>query len=649
MKVDSLSHNSRLGGRIGIRQVPPAKLSLSSSQTQTNTGDERETELVNREKGLSDFWRHDRSDDRVQELASVLQGADILIGNMGSDIQVTWSGRGVSCTDFQRRIVALDYRPLKEQDCPFPGLEVDEVIGYAAHEGGHCLWSIPGGGKVILQQINTRWSALPPSLQEDWQAGKQTVLKELCRIQNLLEDAHVDYRIARRWPVLGSYIQIARRKFNERIPTDVNAMGMDAHHHRNALINLWAGLCLYGYPLPSCMSIQLKQTIASLLDLTEKAIEEQDATARQIIAVDAAIVLWQNYPTRKTQTPILPQGEIQGVPQQKNMSGSVQLRQEGTANGSASYGDGSQVGEVKNLDDFDPFTGFGQSGRQVVQVPEELLKRLDACVAHEEDFSRSVAQALAEDPRQTLAKAKKADYDPDRARKVISQVQREIGEIHKAFRHQRSLKGCWLHGLEHGKIDERRLLKPFVGGTGYHKRKDAVGRHRLAIGLLLDVSGSMSKYMHIVEQTAAVFCQGLMHMVGVNLAVWCYAGQSTRVMLTSLYDRQLPGLCLANVEQGGRTPSGAAIAVSKILMERMPEKRKLLIHFTDAQPDSVDHVARAVRSCAEANIRVYAIGLSHFQESLQKQYSRGNYTTIKTVSELPQAVARMLKNRSALQ
>lgn len=38
-------------------------------------------------RSLSDFWRCDHSDDSVSELASVLQRADILIGNMGSDIR----------------------------------------------------------------------------------------------------------------------------------------------------------------------------------------------------------------------------------------------------------------------------------------------------------------------------------------------------------------------------------------------------------------------------------------------------------------------------------------------------------------------------------------------------------------------------------
>ena len=45
---------------------------------------------------LSDFWRMDASDDRVMELVSVLRGADNLIGLMGSELRVRWSGDEVS-------------------------------------------------------------------------------------------------------------------------------------------------------------------------------------------------------------------------------------------------------------------------------------------------------------------------------------------------------------------------------------------------------------------------------------------------------------------------------------------------------------------------------------------------------------------------
>ena len=135
-------------------------------------------------RSLSDFWRQDRSDDRVMELISVLQGADNLIGLMGSDpsagsgqaIKVTWSGQEVSYTDFQRHIVALDYGPVRGQRTPFPGTHVDEIIGYAAHEGGHCIWSASDKDVSIRQAVSRRWAEIPRALKRGWNGNRQGTL-----------------------------------------------------------------------------------------------------------------------------------------------------------------------------------------------------------------------------------------------------------------------------------------------------------------------------------------------------------------------------------------------------------------------------------------------------------------------------------------
>ena len=392
-------------------------------------------------RGLSDFWRCDRSDDLVSELTSVLQGADTLIGNMGSDIRVTWSGADVSYTDFQRRIVALDYGPLMGKECPFAGTLVDEVIGYAAHEGGHCLWSVPGNDQAIRRCVLAQWDSLPDSLRRDWQSDENATLEELCRIQNLLEDAYTDHRVTQRWPVLGEYIRTARGRLLERTPIDIEAIAQAEQPERKSFMNLWLSVSLYSQPLPASISAPVKRAMGALLDLTQKAIEETDGVARQNMAVDAAIVLWKEFPVSKTR----PQSQKEAA---------------GDAPGQA----GSEAGESGDLDDFDPAHGPGQRGRKVVSVPRKLLEQVaDATSGEAKALSRSVAQTLAEDPQHVVARARKAYYDSNRAASVMSQVQRESREIQQTFQRQQDLNSRWRHGLERGKLDSRRLWKPFAG------------------------------------------------------------------------------------------------------------------------------------------------------------------------------------------
>ena len=277
-------------------------------------------------------------------------------------------------------------------------------------------------------------------------------------------------------------------------------------------------------------------------------------------------------------------------------------------------------------------------------MAQRLLDQVAEVVAGKiEDLTPLVRQVLEESSRQVAARVQRATYDADRADRAISQSQRPIREVQAAFRRQRGMNPRWLKGLDRGRLDDRRLWKVPVSHTGYFKRRDATGIPHLALGLLLDVSGSMRKSMDIVWQTAAVFSQGLTQIPGINFAFLGYTGEGGKVALTRICDRQFPRLCLAGVEQGRETPSGAAIAAMKVLMERMPEKRRLLIHFTDGRADNAAHLSKAMEACQRAGIGVYTIGLAEHSRMLSRQFGERNYEAIQKLAELPQAVARIVQ------
>ncbi len=674
--------------------------------------------MTETERSLSGFWRHDRSDDRVRELVSVLQGANNLIGLMGSDLAVTWSGEG-SYTDFARHIVALDYGPLRGRACPFNGSRVDEVIGYAAHEGGHCIWSQAGKDSTISIEIANRMNPghshpLSPALTRAWRHGERNplpdgaggtvnpVLVELCRIQNVLEDAYIDRHVAVKWEVLGEHIRISRHKLAERTPIDLAAIASQRRPDRNAATNIWLSVALYDYALPRRMSKRVRRAMTALLTLTQAAIAEHGGHVRHSMAVDAAEILFTEFPVAEAPMPTLPQagpGQGQDKGGQSQAAGEGEDDEagegagaggggdddteeedagvgagggdddteeedagagdeeddeagEGAGGGGAGEGDpegdegesgegdggdqgGDGAGKVGNLDDYDD--------REVVPVPQELLDAITDAIMHEiEDLSQSVAETLAMDPRQVAATARKADYDAGRAKRVTSQVMPQVQELRRVFDSQKDAQTRYLKGLPKGKLDSRRLARGGAGNLNVFQRRQVIDSPDLAVGLLLDVSGSMSSYMGIVEQAAAVFAEGLIRKPGVNFAAWMYTGGFADVALTRICDRALGKLCLKNIEHGGGTPSGAAIAGVKVLMERMPEQHKLLIHFTDGAPDVEHHVNFAVEAARAAGIRVYAIGAGRMM-GLNQQYGQGNWETIATIEDLPATVARLIR------
>ena len=746
------------------------------------------------DRSLSDFWRTDRSDDRALEMLSVLRGADNLIGLMGSALRARWSGATLpdgthlSYTDLAKQIVALDYSPLSGQEAPFLGSKVDEVLGYAAHEGGHCVWTEPDKPGTIQGRVVATLSTLPRSFQRDWREGElhkvpdgdndwvNPVLVQLCRIQNILEDAYIDYNIAKTWEVLGEYVRTSRSRLAEKTPIDLAAIAATPKPDRNAAMNVWISVVLYDYDVPTKMLTKMRRALTELLALTEKAISEDSGWSRHLMAVDAARILWREFPTEKAPLPTLPpQGDAaenagQGqtgppMPQSGSSTGADDDEDdsdpdaddaEGDDEGDGGDGDGAQAGsdpdgdegdeagsgaggasgsdaddddadgagsgsddseddesegddqatsgdptdddddgdaedgdddmsdlakqlasvlsqraaklkdaddaegqpdgagdgagEVGNLDDYDE--------REVEEVPPELLAAImDALESEYEDIHESVAEVLAEPPEKVAAGVKRAQYDQKAAADVTKSVGTEIAQIRRVFDREKDAATGYLRGQSRGKLDRRNLWKVGVGNMNVRKLRTVEATPDIGVGLLLDVSQSMDPHRRVVLETAAVFAEGLIYRRGVNFAAWTYTGGRGEVKLTRICDRAMGKLCLADIETSGGTPTGAAIAGCKVLMARMPERKKVLIHFTDGMPDARHHATLAVNACRDAGIGVYTIAVppsgpfargapADLADALRDQYGEGNYEVIHGVEDLPNAVGRFLQRLS---
>lgn len=726
--------------------------------------------MTTENRSLSGFWRHDASDDRVLELVSVLRGAGSLIGNMGGSdaFRVTWAGDGTSRTEFVNKVVRLDFGPLKGLPAPFPGQSVDEVIGYAAHEGGHVLWSDHGFVSTVETAMDAQRSRFPLALKRAWNrndtAARAATLREVLRIQNILEDAHVDQTVQHRWPVLGEYIRIARGRMFERNPWDLAEIANDPRPTRRQAMNLWVAVALFERDLPANMRARVRRAMLQLMELTMKSIGEADREVRSRLAVEAAIVLWREFlpeplpasppaaaPADNSGAPTpgdqaegdgaggggapkddqaeaddahggdAPDGEDEGDSQapdsddqaggdgqpgegapgggdapegddqaeaddeastggapegedvaegdgagsggdapegEDDASGDSQASDGGDApegeagaEGGAQPGDGDGEGQpgapggmdggtLKDLYEFDD--------REVVELPEHILEQvLDAIAREIEDLSESVASTLEIDARHTVATARRGEYDPDLARQAVAGVGKEVSEIRRLFQDQKDRETQHIRGQLRGKLDPGRLARVGAGDLAVFQRRQVKAQPRRAVGLLLDASGSMSRWTPVVMETAAIFAEGLIHQRGINFAAWTYSGSGyygdQRVELTRICDRAMPQLSLKNAIAGGGTPSGPAIAAAMTLLVREPEDQKMLLHFTDGDPDDKSLVHRAVEACRKAGVSVFCIGLRGYETALALQYGPDSYRTIDTVADLPQAVRDFLK------
>ncbi|MDP2736059.1 MAG: hypothetical protein Q8P12_07735, partial [bacterium] len=295
---------------------------------------------------------------------------------------------------------------------------------------------------------------------------------------------------------------------------------------------------------------------------------------------------------------------------------------------------GDSDGAPGNLDEFDV--------RDIEGLPEEILEQVADAVAHElEDLSKSVALALGDSS--IKAQTRRADYDGPAAQKAREQVEPEIMALRRLFERQRMEVSRSLTGLTSGKLNGRKLARAGAGNFHVFKRREVIGKPDMAVGLLLDVSGSMNRNMGVVWMTASVFGEALSHVDGVNFLCLTYTGSLFDVNTTLICSREVGKVCFGNVDQGGGTPSGPAIATMKVHLDRMPGKRKVIIHFTDGSPDDTDSVVNAVQACHKDGYEVWSIGLKGEEKELADQYGEGNYKTISTIRELPEKVGELLK------
>lgn len=748
-----------------------------------------------RNRSLSDFWR-DYSEDRVLELTSVLQGADGMIGVMGSGVRATWSTNGKSETWWMRlragkllsdtdKIVFLDYTPIANLKPPFDGRAVDEIIGYAAHEGGHCLWTDGANATdtvtVEMQKLprfNTtpaqpprrrRKSTIDPKVASIAPpAPSEQQVTEALRVLNIIEDAFIDYHVAKEWPVLGEYIQWARKQIHVRRPIDMGKMALQENPPRNHVMNLWIGCSLYGEDIPEKTSDSIGLALNFLLQGSVKAVQTPSHDERCKIAVECWECLQQfadnpdpmpNKPKEKAgqekkgESKEDPQesegegkgesesgetGQDSGQEQEKPESGTDSKKQdkaedkaekperekpedktEGEAGkddqqgekgeerqseegeseeaeseesegeqgeaeggmGEEKAGDGEgddsgesdasaeesgdqgfapasgeapdeETGENKPEPEGEEKGGDGQGSpgnldefdlRDITGLPEEVLNEVLDAIAHElEDLSKSVS-AVMNAGSNLHARTKRADYDGPSAQKATEQVEPEIIRLRQLFERQKMEASRSLTGLNRGKLDSRRLARVGAGNFNVLRRREVLGKPDMDIGLLMDVSGSMDSNMGMVWQTAAMFGEALVRADGINFLCLTYTGGWMNVQTTMICSKEMGKLCLGNVDLGGGTPSGPAIATMKVHLDRMPGKKKVVIHFTDGSPDDSGAVMTAVEACRKDGIEVWAIGLQGMERQLAVQYGQEKYRTISTIRELPEKVGELLQ------
>ncbi|RJQ30660.1 MAG: VWA domain-containing protein [Peptococcaceae bacterium] len=202
-------------------------------------------------------------------------------------------------------------------------------------------------------------------------------------------------------------------------------------------------------------------------------------------------------------------------------------------------------------------------------------------------------------------------------------------------------------GLFYGKIDGRRLYKAPINGRVFKKKELTVLNNAWNITILVDASASMKggsgtggKEWAIAEKTFVSLYEAARES-GNRLDVLSYLEAGGRCEVSRLLRRNR----LYTVIPNGRTPTGQAILAAALKTPK--DKKRLLIHITDGEPNCGINVEEAVTFCEKDGIDLITIGCYYseeIKEQFQSQYKDKLYL-MDSVEMLPDGLETMLRRK----
>lgn len=210
-------------------------------------------------------------------------------------------------------------------------------------------------------------------------------------------------------------------------------------------------------------------------------------------------------------------------------------------------------------------------------------------------------------------------------------------------------EGAKLSGLETGKIDAKNLYKYKTDNKIFTKNKYKIKESDLSIGVLLDVSGSMSGQKIIDGRTTLIVMHETLRALNINHAIYTHTSEgnlmSTIKEYHSFKESKLytinKAYALASVHaEGGNCDSGALHYVQKDI-SRTHNKDKIVIVFSDGEPTecSDNQLIQQVKKMEKTGIKVIGVGIN--LPSIADYYT--DYANGKNLTDMLNIFSKILK------
>ncbi|MFM8979650.1 MAG: hypothetical protein ACKOSS_04210, partial [Planctomycetia bacterium] len=220
------------------------------------------------------------------------------------------------------------------------------------------------------------------------------------------------------------------------------------------------------------------------------------------------------------------------------------------------------------------------------------------------------------------------------------------------------------YGHRRGELDEGSLHKLWLRDDRVMSRRDIKARKSVAVGLLIDESGSMGvNKRHIKARDVAItLYEALGQVQGLQVSVYGHttADRAKRGSVLSLRAYVTPRLprnaasmmridhCHENLD------SWATLGVTRRMLEDFPHvSRRLLFVISDGQPcgmeyggkPAMEHVRKVVQASHARGVQVYGLGIDNAftPEEADRMYGPGRCVVLEDVESSVPVITRFLR------
>jgi Mg-chelatase subunit ChlD len=551
-------------------------------------------------RGLSDYWRVDRSADRSRELASILGGA----AAQAELVQHHLSGAGRRSHAKVPPPVILDPKLLSGFGAPVPSEAVDCLVGLAVREAA------------------LRTLSVDSSLWAGWNDLDEAGRREFSSTHQALEEVFVSTRLARLSKTLEAYLEAMRDTLGFGVePAYIDDVRVPLT--REAVLRVWLGGRLGRGAAMDGSDDDMREAVRTLDARASRYIALRNPLRRLELAGE----IWAWLST-------YPRASTGGADWWSWLSKAGETGQESESRQQmrANVRGGGEAGSLVDL------------GQYLVDAPPAASDESRLPMRPAGGEVEMVTAELRElGVRAAVTAIKDARFDLDDYERVRAEVAREIDSMRHVFSRLDDVRSRWRHGVRRGRIDGRGLTKAAAGKPDVFKSRDRQQGSSMALVFLIDVSASMRSYMPVVNRAACVVSEALRDLaprVWYEVLTYTSGGlhPGAPVQLTRLAASGMP-LALRDVWTDGGTPTGEAIAAALLVLRRRKAARRLVLHFTDGHPKDTYVVRQALEVCRRFGVDVLTVSVGASQEEL---YGEGKCEVAYSVPELTSVLARLL-------